>query len=54
MRIQQCQSNVSIGSIFEHYVKYRNFTHFLGVEILWKGTVSAEFRANRKISTTGN
>ena len=28
-----------------HCVKYRNFTEFPGTEILWKGTVSAEFRA---------
>ena len=27
-------------------VKYLNFTQFPGVEILQKGTVSAEFRAN--------
>ena len=24
-----------------HYVKYRNFAKFPGVEILWNGTVSA-------------
>ena len=29
-----------------HCVKYRNFTQFPGVEILWKGTVSEWFRAN--------
>ena len=27
-------------------VKYRNFTQFPDVEILWKHIVSAEFRAN--------
>ena len=27
-----------------HCLKYRYFTSFPGVEILWKGTVSAEFR----------
>ena len=27
--------------------KYRNFIEFPDVEILWKGTVSAEFQANR-------
>ena len=44
-----------------HYVKYRNFTYFFGVEIFWKFTVSVVFRANRaetvpfnKIFTTGN
>ena len=30
-----------------HCIKYRNFNKFPGVEILWKGIVSAEFRANR-------
>ena len=30
-----------------HCVKYRNFTQFRGVEILWKGTVSRQFRVNR-------
>ena len=29
---------------FFHCVKYCNFTKFSGVEILWKGTVSAQFR----------
>ena len=29
----------------EHCVKCRNYTQFPGVEILWKGTVSAKFRA---------
>ena len=28
--------------------KYRDFTLFLGVEILWKGTVSTWFQANRR------
>ena len=28
-------------------MKYRNFTKFPGKEILWKGTVSAEFPAIR-------
>ena len=28
-------------------MKDRNFTLFSGVEILWKSTVSLEFRANR-------
>ena len=26
-------------------MQYRNFNYFPGVEILWKDTVSAEFRA---------
>ena len=30
----------------ENHIKYRNFAKFPGEEILWKGTVSAEFRAN--------
>ena len=30
----------------QHYEKYRNFTWFSGVEILRKGIVSAQFRAN--------
>ena len=30
-----------------HCVKYRNFTQLPGVEISWKGTVSAQFRVNR-------
>ena len=30
-----------------HCVKYQNVTLFPGVEILWKGTVSTEFRVNR-------
>ena len=30
-----------------HWKKYRNFTWFPGVEILQKGTVSAQFRAIR-------
>ena len=29
---------------FFHCVKYCNFTKFSGVEILWKGAVSAQFR----------
>ena len=29
-----------------HCVKYRNFTQFSGVDILWKGTVHAEFCVN--------
>ena len=47
-----------------HYEKYRSFTRFPGVEILWKGTISVEFLALRqnyaetvpfrKISTPGN
>ena len=32
---------------YVHCEKYRNFTLFLGVEILRKGTVSKQFRANR-------
>ena len=32
---------------YEHDVKYRNFTEVPGVEILWKGKVSAYFRAIR-------
>ena len=32
---------------FENCVKYRNITNFPGAEILWKGTVSTKFRANR-------
>ena len=28
-----------------HYVKYQIFTWFCGLEILWKGTISWEFRA---------
>ena len=42
----------------EHYIKYRNFTYFRGVEILWKGKLSAEFRPDNvpfcKTSTPGN
>ena len=30
-----------------HCVKYQIFTQFLALEILWKDTVSLEFRANR-------
>ena len=30
-----------------HHVKYRNFTQFPSVENLWKGTVCAQFWANR-------
>ena len=30
----------SQGRIYNHCVKYRNFTQFPGVENLWKGTVS--------------
>ena len=30
-----------------HCIKYRNFTSFPGVGILWEGTVSAEFLGNR-------
>ena len=29
-----------------HCIKYRNFTSFPGVKILWKYTVTAEFREN--------
>ena len=29
-----------------HYEKHRNFTECPGVEFLWKGTVSEQFRAN--------
>ena len=29
-----------------HCKKYRNFTKLPGVKILWKGAVSAKFRAN--------
>ena len=28
-----------------HCIKYQNFTEFSGLEVLWKCTVSAEFRA---------
>ena len=34
-----------------HCVKCFNFTKFPCVEILWKGTVSSYFRANRSVST---
>ena len=34
-----------IVSAQHHGVKFRDFTLFLGMEILWKGTVSAEFWA---------
>ena len=33
--------NVSANHSLVHYVKYRNFTKFPGVEILWKGKVAA-------------
>ena len=36
-----CISHLSRLSRFKHYVKYRNFTWFPSVEILWKGTVCA-------------
>ena len=32
---------------FCHRLKYRNFAKFAGVEILWKGTVFAQFRTIR-------
>ena len=32
---------------YYHYINYRNFTLFSGVEILWIRTVSAKFQANR-------
>ena len=32
---------------YEQYAKYRNFTKFPCIEILWKGTVFAYFWANR-------
>ena len=31
-----------------HYIKYRNFIKFFGVENLWKRAVSAEFKADCK------
>ena len=39
-----CEQGTTISY---HCVKYRNFTYFPGVKILWEDTVSAEFRANR-------
>ena len=51
-------SHLSLGNFFRwlfcmeavnsclHCVNYCNFTWFPGLEILWKGVVSAEFRAN--------
>ena len=35
------------SSVILHYVKYRNFTQFVGVENLWKGIVSTQFQAIR-------
>ena len=37
-----------------HYVKYCHFTWFPGVEILWKGTVSAKFQAIIRPKLCGN
>ena len=34
---------------FLHYAKYQNFTKFSGVEILWKRTVSVEFRVIQRL-----
>ena len=49
---------------YMHCIKYRYFTQFPGVGILWKVTVATEFQVNRqnsteivrvhKISTSGN
>ena len=54
-----CNSNQLTG--FCHCQKYRNFTNFPGLEILWKGTVArkiarnyAETVAFHKISTPEN
>ena len=33
--------------LYLHFEKYRDFIKFSGVEILWKGTVSAQFEAIR-------
>ena len=43
-------SEVQLGFMYhsyQHCIKYRYFSLFPGVKILWKCTVSAEFRANR-------
>ena len=37
----------SVSRVSYHCVKYRNFTKFHSVKILWKDTVSAEFWVNR-------
>ena len=47
-----CRPSLFCGKM--HCVKYRNFTEFLGLEILPKGTVSVEFLANRKTYTLRN
>ena len=36
-------ASLSVNFCFTHCKKYRNFTQFHGVEILWKGTVSTKF-----------
>ena len=36
-------ASLSVNFYFTHCKKYRNFTQFPGVEILWKGTVSTKF-----------
>ena len=41
--IEDCNKNNT------HCIKYRNFTLFLGMEILWKGTVSAVSRDSPKL-----
>ena len=36
-------ASLSVNFCFTHCKKYRNFTQFPGVEILWKGAVSTQF-----------